>query len=132
MNNFDLCINAMTNKSLSSDDVSELNEVIQDKSLDCRKYKNAVFRYMNAKQEQFKRAMQMSKPEDSNNIENIPQQKVPLKVKQNKYNERKYMLVSSRPSYDAQYKICTYKDRKSGAQKEITILKKETCQSVIN
>jgi len=36
MNNLDLCTNAMTNKSLSENDLSKLASEIQDRKLDCK------------------------------------------------------------------------------------------------
>ena len=52
MNNLDLCTNAMTNKSLSENDLSKLASEIQDRKLDCKRYRQAIYSAMSVKQDQ--------------------------------------------------------------------------------
>ena len=52
MNNITLCVNAVTNQSLSKNDLSKLEAEIQNRDLDCNKYKQAIYAVMSSRQSQ--------------------------------------------------------------------------------
>ena len=130
MSNLDLCTNAMTNKSLSDNDLSKLIYEIQVRDLDCKRYRQAIYSLMNIKQEQIKKIKSRVQPRPIQKSGQSSQVQRSAKTSMAKQNTRMFNLVNSRVPKNRDYRICSYREKISGEEKEVIIQKDAICESV--
>jgi hypothetical protein len=130
MNNLDLCTNAMTNKSLSENDLSKLASEIQDRKLDCKRYRQAIYSAMSVKQDQINKMKNRVKPKISQNSNESLSKQRPSQPQIMQQKARMFNLVNSRVPSDRDYRICSYREKISGEEKEVIIQKDDICETV--
>ena len=130
MSNLDLCTNVMTNKSLSDNDLSKLIDEIEVRDLDCKRYRQAIYSVMSIKQEQIKKIKSRVQPTSIQKSVQSSQAQRPAKTSMAKQNARMFNLVNSRVPKDRGYRICSYREKISGEEKEVIIQKDAICESV--
>jgi len=130
MSNLDLCTNVMTNKSLSDNDLPKLIDEIEVRDLDCKRYRQAIYSVMSIKQEQIKKIKSRVQPTSIQKSVQSSQAQRPAKTSMAKQNARMFNLVNSRVPKDRGYRICSYREKISGEEKEVIIQKDAICESV--
>ena len=130
MNNLDLCTNAMTNKSLSENDLSKLASEIQDRKLNCKRYRQAIYSAMSVKQDQINKMKNRVKPKIIQNSNEPLSKQRPSQPQILQQKARMFNLVNSRVPSDRDYRICSYREKISGEEKEVIIQKDDICESV--
>ena len=130
MSNLDLCTNVMTNKPLSDNDLSKLIDEIEVRDLDCKRYRQAIYSVMSIKQEQIKKIKSRVQPTSIQKSVQSSQAQRPAKTSMAKQNARMFNLVNSRVPKDRGYRICSYREKISGEEKEVIIQKDAICESV--
>ena len=120
----------MTNKSLSDNDLSKLADEIQDRDIDCKRYRQAVYSLMSTKQEQINKMKNRVKPKPVQKSSKSSSGQRPAQPALVQQNTRMFNLVNSRVPKDRNYRICSYREKISGEEKEIIIQKDDICESV--
>jgi len=120
----------MTNKSLSDNDLSKLIDEIEVRDLDCKRYRQAIYSVMSIKQEQIKKIKSRVQPTSIQKSVQSSQAQRPAKTSMAKQNARMFNLVNSRVPKDRGYRICSYREKISGEEKEVIIQKDAICESV--
>ena len=130
MNNITLCVNAVTNESLSKNDLSKLEAEIQNRDLDCNKYKQAIYAVMSSRQSQINKMQSRAMASAENKSIKLPVNQRSTQASAKKQIEKTFNLVHSRITDDRDFRVCFYREKTSGQQKEVIISKDDFCQSV--